>query len=219
MHEAIRGHVGHHVRFYVAVLLGAAVWMASGGMKPTLRPVLAADAFFAAYLLSVAVFAIASTPDALRRRASIEDVGIALILLITLVAIASSFAAIFSILKRNASADALDLGFAAASVPLGWFTLHTVLALRYAHLFYARAAGDGSRRRDAGGLAFPGTTEPGLWDFVYFSFVLGTTAQVSDVQVLTTSMRRLTLAHGVASFFFNTVILALAVNVAAGLAG
>jgi uncharacterized membrane protein len=64
---------------------------------------------------------------------------------------------------------------------------------------------------------FPGTQEPELSDFVYYSFVVGMTAQVSDVQVLTSRMRRTTLVHGVASFFFNTVILALAVNVAVGL--
>jgi Protein of unknown function (DUF1345) len=62
----------------------------------------------------------------------------------------------------------------------------------------------------------PHMEEPAIWDFLYYSFVVGMTAQVSDVQVSTTRMRRLTLAHGIASFFFNTVLLALAVNVAAG---
>ena len=50
----------------------------------------------------------------------------------------------------------------------------------------------------------------------YYSFVVGMTAQVSDVQVLGTEMRRVTLAHGVVALFFNTVILALAVNVTLG---
>ena len=59
-----------------------------------------------------------------------------------------------------------------------------------------------------------GDVEPGSWDFLYYSFVVGMTAQVSDVQVLSTAMRRVTLAHGVVSFFYNTVLLALAVNVA-----
>jgi uncharacterized membrane protein len=103
-------------------------------------------------------------------------------------------------------------------VPLGWFTLHTVAAFRYAHLYYTKRGGGGNEPGDAGGLAFPETREPGTWDFLYYAFVVGMTAQVSDVQVLSTSMRRLTLAHSVTSFFFNTVLLALAVNIAASYA-
>jgi uncharacterized membrane protein len=63
-------------------------------------------------------------------------------------------------------------------------------------------------------LLFPETKEPGAWDFLYFSFVVGMTAQVSDVQVVSTAIRRVTLAHGILSFFINTIIFALAVNVA-----
>ena len=73
----------------------------------------------------------------------------------------------------------------------------------------------GASGHDAGGLDFPGTEEPDALDFLYYSLVVGMTAQVSDVQVRTSAMRRFTLAHGVVSFFFNTVLIALAVNVAA----
>ena len=82
---------------------------------------------------------------------------------------------------------------------------------------YLRASNAGrveSRGRDAGGLKFPGTDQPHAWDFMYYSFVIGMTAQVSDVMVLTTLIRQLTLAQAVISFFFNTVLIALAVNVA-----
>ncbi|HEY3147090.1 MAG TPA: DUF1345 domain-containing protein, partial [Dongiaceae bacterium] len=72
--------------------------------------------------------------------------------------------------------------------------------------------------RDAGGLNFPGKGDPDAWDFLYFSFVIGMTAQVSDVAVERADLRRLVLFHGVASFFYNTVLLALAVNVAVTLA-
>jgi uncharacterized membrane protein len=90
------------------------------------------------------------------------------------------------------------------------------MALHYAHLFYsAPTLHDGPA---TGGLQFPETQEPEPWDFLYYSFVIGMTAQVSDVQVCSVAMRRVTLAHGVVSFFFNTVILALAVNVAVGTA-
>ena len=93
--------------------------------------------------------------------------------------------------------------------------LHTLAAFHYANLFYAPAPAAARR----GGLDFPGTPEPGPWDFLYFAFVIGMTAQVSDVAVRTTPLRRTALAHGVASFFYNAVILALAVNAALAYAG
>jgi uncharacterized membrane protein len=87
--------------------------------------------------------------------------------------------------------------------------MQVLLAYRYAHLYY-------SPHPDAG-LIFPEpAAPPNAVDFLYFSFTIGMTAQVSDVQVTTTPMRKLVLMHGIGSFFFNTVILALAVN--AGLA-
>lgn len=138
-----------------------------------------------------------------------------LIVLLTLCAVSLCLAAIFALLGAPGAPGPLPLGLAVASVLLGWLTLHTVAAFRYAHLYYSPS--DGSQR-DAGGLAFPGTPEPGPWDFLYYSLVVGMTSQVSDVQTLSPEMRRTTLAHGVTSFFFNTVILALAVNVAAGYA-
>ena len=87
-----------------------------------------------------------------------------------------------------------------------------IFAIRYAHYFYGDPEPKGRRR---GGLAFPGVENPDFWDFVYYSFVVGMTCQVSDVQVTSRSMRRLTLAHGVLSFFFNAGVLALAVNILA----
>jgi uncharacterized membrane protein len=185
-------------------------------LQRALRLVVAGDALFACYLASTGLLALRMTPGDMRRRSSYEDEGMILIVLLTLGAITLSLGAIFTLVNAP-QPRALLLGLTIASVPLGWLTLHTVAAFRYAHLYYAKEA-DGGERGDAGGLAFPQTQEPTTWDFLYFSFVVGMTAQVSDVQVLSTPMRRLTLAHGVAAFFFNTVLLALAVNVAASYA-
>lgn len=219
MRKPIRGHLRHHARFYLSGILGLVAWIAAGRLPSSLRAVVAADAFFLAYLASVVVLAIRARPDDIRRRASFEDAGIVLIALLTISIVGSSVVAIFGIVNRAAAPAPLELGLAIASVPLGWMMLHTVAALRYAHLYYARAgAASGSgKRQDAGGLAFPGVEEPSLWDFLYFAFVIGMTGQVSDVQVLTSGLRRAVLVQGITSFFFNTVILALAVNVAAGL--
>jgi uncharacterized membrane protein len=195
----------------MSALLGVIVWAATGRLAQPLRLMLAGDGFFGVYLVLMAVLATHATPEDMRRRASFEDEGIILIVLITLTAISLSIGSIFALRP-----DTFRLALAIASVPLGWLTLHTIAAFHYGHLYYAKAVSSRQHRQDTGGLEFPDTNEPTGWDFLYYSFVVGMTAQVSDVQVLTTRMRRLTLAHGVVSFFYNTVILALAVNLAAG---
>jgi uncharacterized membrane protein len=212
-----RGHVQTHIRFYVSALIGGFLWLAMGRLAPALRMVAAGDGFFAAYLVSVAWLIVrCPTPDHLRRRASSDDEGIAIIIVITLVAIVLSFYSIFSILNQE-QPSVIHLLLALIGVPLGWLAFHAVMAFHYAHLYYGQLTAGAGKHRDAGGLAFPGDQPPGFVDFLYYSFVIAMTAQVSDVQVVTTEMRQVTLVHGVASFFFNTVILALAVNVAAGL--
>jgi len=215
----IRNHLRYHLRFYAAALLGLLLWLALGrGNGAPLSVIVAGDGFFGLYLLWTAVLVRRATPDLIRRKADVEDEGMPLIAAITVIAVGLSVASIFSLLHQADSATELHLYLAIASVLLGWVTLHTIIAFRYAHLYYARAGGEGVRgkRRDSEGLEFPGEGEPGIWDFLYYSFVVGMTAQVSDVQVTNSYMRRLTLGHGVVSFLFNAVILALAVNVAAG---
>ena len=212
--SAILDHARHHLRFYSASAIGLVV----GAMvqaQPAVRLMLAGDSFFVLYLALVAVLSLRLSPEEMRRRASVEDVGIALILLMTVVAIVVTVASIFALLSRPGAPSGSELGLSVASVLLGWLTLHTVVAFHYAHLFYQRED-DLGQRSDACGLAFPGTAEPEFSDFLYFSFVIGMTAQVSDVQVTEAPMRRLVLLHGILSFLFNTVLLALAVNVAAG---
>ena len=211
----LRSHLVHHGRFYAAALLGLIVWSATSRAASSLRPVIAGDVFFATYLVSTALLALRATPDDMRRRASYEDEGILVIVLLTLGAIGFCLAAIFALLNDPDPPAAARVVLTLASVPLGWLTLHTIAAFRYAHLYYARTESGKGRFEDARGLAFPKTEEPTTWDFLYHSFVVGMTGQVSDVQVLSASMRQVTLIHGIVSFFFNTVLLALAVNIAA----
>ena len=214
-------HLRHHGAFYVAVLAGIVVWLVSWRLGWPIPPVLGGDAFFVIYLAYVAAMRVHMSPDDLRRHASEEDEGILVIILLAVAAIVFSLTAIFALLNQGGSPEPWQLLCAIASVPLGWLTLHTIAAFHYAHLYYTpldEQTADASPS-DAGGLQFPGDEAPGAWDFLYYSFVIGMTAQVSDVQVLTGNMRRLALAHGVLSFFYNTVLIALAVNVAIALAG
>lgn len=99
-----------------------------------------------------------------------------------------------------------------------WLLVHTMFTMHYAHRYYRAGLLNKSDDPDeAGGLDFPGDEPPHYLDFAYFSFVIGMTSQVSDVQITSPAMRRLALIHGVLSFAFNTVILALSVNILAGL--
>lgn len=208
----IHHHLQRHGQFYVAAALGLLVWVLARALALSLPVSLAGDTFFATYLLLTVRKVRQVTPSDIRKSAAAEDEGIALIFLLTVVAIALSMGSIFLVLNTPGSSSGVYLALSLAGVPLGWITLHTIMAFRYAHLFYAKHPG--RKAGDAGGLAFPSTSEPGSWDFLYYSFVIGMTAQVSDVQVLSSDMRKVTLWHGVVSFFFNTVIVALAVNVA-----
>lgn len=108
------------------------------------------------------------------------------------------------------------VGLAALTVVSSWLLVHTVLALHYAHVSYHVAEEARGKPPDAG-LIFPATPQPDFLDFAYFSFVIGMTFQVSDVQITSRRLRRIVLLHGLLSFWFNTVIFALSINLASSL--
>ena len=114
---------------------------------------------------------------------------------------------------KNAARDT-HLGLVIATLLISWLAMQVVFALRYAHEYYTTS--DGSGVTD-GGLEFPHEPEPDYFDFFYFGMVLGMTFQVSDVNITSRKIRRLATLHGFIGFLFNTVILALTVNIAASL--
>jgi uncharacterized membrane protein len=215
--RALRQHVRHHGRFYTAIVCGVAMWLGLGvlALPAWLRLAAAGDVVFLVFLVSISAHAVHLTPDLLRKRACYDDEGVAVILLLTVSAFALCAGSLVRLLGEPQGPSVPQLLVTILSVPLAWLTLHTIMAFRYAHLFYTRMHG-GDHPHDAEGLVFPGTPEPTVGDFLYYSFVVGMTAQVSDVQVTSGLMRRATLVHGIISFFYNAVLLALAVNVAAG---
>jgi len=124
-----------------------------------------------------------------------------------LIAAFASLAAIIFELGQAQRAP-FQLALSIATITLSWAAIHTTFALHYAHEYY--------RGGESGGLAFPGgEDDPDYWDFVYFSFVVGMTAQVSDVGITDRMIRRTATVHGIVSFVFNTALLALMVNIAA----
>jgi uncharacterized membrane protein len=99
-----------------------------------------------------------------------------------------------------------------AAVMLSWTVTHTGYTLRYAHLYYRAHAGTPPGECEC--LEFPGSKDPADIDFAYFAFTVGMCFQVSDVAVATRAMRREVLVHAVLSFIYNTIIVALAINLA-----
>ena len=166
------------------------------------------------YLAAAAVMmASCSTAAVMKKNAAIQDEGALGILILSIAAAIASLGAIFAelaVLEHNDPRYGLYIALAIVTVILSWTFTHTIFALHYAHEFY----GEGAR---ANGLKFPNDNQPDYWDFVYFSFVVGMTFQVSDVAVTHKSVRRMVVAHGALSFFFSTAIVAMTVNIAAGL--
>jgi uncharacterized membrane protein len=148
----------------------------------------------------------------MRRRARQQDEGQFAILILAAIAGLASLAAIFALLgtQHGGMRSPADLFLATITILLAWAFTHTMFALHYAHEYYDENDGKG------GGMEFPGgECEPDYWDFMYFSFVVGMCAQVSDVTVSCKPIRRTVFGHSVVSFIFNAALLALTVNIAA----
>ncbi|MFB2531248.1 DUF1345 domain-containing protein [Paracoccus sp. p4-l81] len=209
----MRGIWARHRRFLLALVAGLAAAAILSRLPLALTggdlALLGTDTAFAGYLIGAALLARRLTPATLRHRAVQADEGGLLIAPLAVAVLAVSLTAVFQALGGGGR---LHAGLALASVPLGWAMLHVLAGFHYAHLFYSQ----GPTRH---GLSFPGTDQPGIGDFLYFSMGIGMTAQVSDVVVTSPALRRLVTAHAALSFFYNTVLLALAVSAAGAMVG
>lgn len=158
-------------------------------------------------------------PKDIRKIARLEDSSRLMIFLFVMGASLISLIAILLLLKstkgQSDSAIAASIILAMSAVIVSWWLVHTVFTMRYAHLYYTINKGD---KTPVGGLDFPGGEKyPDYLDFVYFSFVIGMTFQVSDVEISSKNIRRLAWVHGIIAFAFNTAIVALSINVISGL--
>jgi uncharacterized membrane protein len=161
-----------------------------------------------------------ATPQRMRRSAQREDSSRLTVLMLVVAAACMSLLTITFMLQGGKSLPAkilaLHVIFAVITIVSSWLLIHTMFALQYAHYYY-RDRHEDATISNAEGLDFPQDKQPDYWDFLYFSFVIGMTCQVSDVQITSSLMRRLALVHGMVTFFFNTVILALSINIIAAL--
>jgi uncharacterized membrane protein len=194
-------------RTFISIAIGViAFFLLPGSLRLVTRLLVSWDIFVALYLVLVYSLVFSSGLAHIRRNAVLQDDGRFLILLVTALGAFASIAAIVLGLDET-HRSAPELALATVTIALSWAAVHTTFALHYAHEFY--------RGAKPGGLNFPGDDKPDYWDFVYFSFVVGMTAQVSDVGITDKTIRRTATAHGVISFIFNTALVALMVNIAA----
>ena len=200
-------------RLLISIAIGIAVTLALSlsGWRSSTRIILGWDAGVALYLLLTCILMARSTIAGIREHAAQDDEGRVALLVLTVLAALASLGVIIAELGigEGGKRTGTQLALATVTIFLSWTFIHTIFALNYAHDYYGE---HGAKRS---GLKFPDDADPDYWDFVYFSFVVGMTCQVSDVQVTGRLMRRLTLSHGIVAFLFNTVILALSINLLA----
>ncbi|HTH98553.1 MAG TPA: DUF1345 domain-containing protein [Stellaceae bacterium] len=233
MPSILRHILAGHQRLLVAGIFGVAVPLVlPGGWNVFLRWFIGWDAGVTLHLALVWLMMLRSAEADIRRRAQIEDESRIVILGLCVAAALVSLAVLPGLLGQSGHASstekAVRLCLGVYTIVASWFFLHTIFVLHYAHEYYGAvraesakkggAGGDKSVPKQRGGLDFAGD-EPfyNYIDFAYFAFTIGMTAQTSDTQVTTSPMRRLALAHSIVTFFFNTGILALSINLVAGL--
>jgi uncharacterized membrane protein len=204
-------------RLAYGAAVGSAVGLMPWPLSPIARALLGWSCGTAVYLLLAWWLAETFDADHTRARSQSLDQPNVLILVIMLTAVAACVAAITMLLEQvkqmGGAERAAHIALGLVALATSWLLIHTIYAFHYAHRYYQTEM----KQTAAGpGLDFPGKLDPDYFDFLYFSFVIGMTSQVSDVQVTSRDMRRITLVHGVLAFAFNMLVLALSINVVAG---
>jgi uncharacterized membrane protein len=211
-----------HGQFIAAAVLGLVALAAALLFSLPLPYTLGANLFFIIFSGMVLFGLPRMNPEYLHRNARVADLPVFLIFAVTLLIVAVAVGGLFVLMNGAQRPQPLELSFALSSVPLGWFTIQAMASLHYAHLYWVRddaAAETGKGLKPAGGLEFPGKSPPNGTDFLYFAATVGMTAQTADTAISSSAMRGAVLVHAIVSFFFNTIIVAAAVNLAVTLGG
>jgi uncharacterized membrane protein len=210
-----------HQRLLIGIVAAAAAFLlANGRLRLPTQTVLSWNVFAWCFILFSWLRIAFTDARTSVRTAKLEDTGrIVIFVFVILAALTSLFAVAVLIGEAKGLSKTIVTGhllLAGGTVISSWILVHTVFTMHYAHAFYRRWDDDESSAQGSG-IEFPAEKEPDFLDFAYFSFVIGMTCQVSDVQISGRHIRRLALVHGLLSFLFNTVILALTINLASGL--
>jgi uncharacterized membrane protein len=210
-----------HQRLLIAAVVALVTFLlASGRVRPSLQSIFTWNAFAWCFILFSWVKIVFADARTSVQTAKLEDTGrMVIFVFVILAAVTSLFAVAVLIGEAKGLSKAAVTGhllLAGCTVISSWVLVHTVFTVHYAHAYY-RQVDDAQDSSEGAGVEFPGEKQPDFLDFAYFSFVIGMTCQVSDVQISGRGIRRLALVHGLLSFLFNTVILALTINLASGL--
>ena len=216
LHEAVNPRVSErlwaHSRLLVALIVGLLV-AALVPLDAMTRILAAWNAAGWLYIALLGVMMFRCEIDGIRQQASLEEESRFAIFL-TILASAAMMVAIGAQLSGLSRAKGFEaivlLGLSFSTILVSWFLVHFVFALYYAHEFHSK-----TRRAGGAGAGFHGQKSPDYLDFLYLSLVVGTTAQTSDINITSRETRRTAMLHGLLSFFFNTMVIALVVNLTA----
>jgi uncharacterized membrane protein len=203
-------------RLLICLMLAVAI--ALGLPVPTIWPrlLLGWCVGVAAYVALIILQAARGSGETLRRQASQLDDSAFTISIFAVLAAAASCGAVAMLLFGEQEQDAYRIprvALAVLTLVCAWTFVQVVFTTHYAHVFYGEEDG-----RSRGGLDFNGDESPDFWDFFYFSVTIGATSQTSDTDITAKHMRRIVTVQTIYAYFFNTSLLALAVNMAAGFA-
>jgi len=211
-----------HYRLMLALTVSAIVFFCLNGKVAT--PSLILFVWIGCALTVILlnwIIIFSSHPREVRQIAKLQDSSRTFLFAFITTASVVSLGAIVYLLKSTKglpeTAKNEHILLAIAAVIISWFLLHTIYTLRYAHLYYDTDTDIDGETKAVGGLQFPGKQQPDYLDFVYFSFIVGMTFQVSDVNITSRRIRRVCIMHALMSFAFNTAILALSINVISGM--
>jgi uncharacterized membrane protein len=217
--RVIRGHL----RFFSGLItsLGVAYFLPDT-FAGTTKLLIAWSAGVWTYFALSAIIVARATPQSLKYNAKATDEGKFLILVLTMLAAAASIGAITAHLaaapELHGIAKVFHVGLAATTIVTSWLLIHLVFAFHYAHEYYDEFETTPGKPADLrGGLVFSETHNPDYYDFLYFSYIVGTSAQTADVAISSRAMRRTVLVHSILAFLFNSAVLALTINLVAGL--
>ncbi|TBW39006.1 DUF1345 domain-containing protein [Siculibacillus lacustris] len=209
----------HRPRLLVSIAVGLVVLVGIALGTPwraSTRALIAWNAGAGLYVVLAWTTMLRSGAERMRARSKLHDEGGMVILIATAFAATLSLIAIVAELATTKDAvgwlKTAHISLGVVTLLSSWVFIHTSFAFHYAHAYYA-----GLIRNHTPCLEFPKTPEPRYSDFLYFAFVIGTSGQTADISFLTTEARQLGLIHCVLSFIFNTTVLALMINIAAGL--
>jgi uncharacterized membrane protein len=210
-----------HYRLMISIAVGAIVFLCF--FKRMSTPEITLVTWIGCALTIIALdWVIISTshPMEVKKIAKLQDSSRQWLFIFVITAALVSIVAIIFLLKASKGVSEetknAHIFLAIGAVAVSWWLVHTVFTLKYAHMYYDTDTDDGKTKK-AFGLEFPDTKDPDYLDFVYFAFVVGMTFQVSDVVITDKHIRRLCLIHSLISFVFNTLIVALSINVISGM--